>query len=156
MSDESKATANGPGDLMRLWFEMASQASEACQAWAGAAASPETLREGRANLWKVWSDYWEHFLRSSPFLEAEKRSLAGSLEFQKQVREYLARLHHELQLASSQDIDQLTIAVRRIGEDLREESEELGERLSRLAAQVEALAAQVGALEKRIAGSHHE
>ena len=154
MSDETKATPDGPGDLMRLWLDMASQTAQACQAWSGAAASPEAFRQGRSDLFKVWSDYWEQFLRSSSFLEAQKRSLTGSLEYRKQFREYLGRLHHELQLASAQDIDQLMISVRRMGEDLREQFEQAGQRLDGLSTQLGALAARVGALEKSIAESN--
>lgn len=86
----------------RFWFDMASRTAENCQSWSGAALSPDAFRQGRSDLFKVWSDYWEHFLRSTSFLDAEKQCLSGSLEYRKQFREYLERLHHELQLPSSQ------------------------------------------------------
>jgi hypothetical protein len=152
MSDETKSTTDGPGDMMRMWMDMASRATEACQTWAGAAgasAAPDMFRQNRSNVFKMWSDYWEQFLRSASFLEAQKQSMSGGMEFQKQSREYLAWLHHELQMPSSQDIDQLMIGMRRLKEDLREQFDEIGGRLDNLAAQVNALAARLNASEQK-------
>ena len=151
MSDETKSAGDGPADMMRLWGDMASRATEACQAWSGAAISPDAFRQGRSDLFKLWSDYWEHFMRSASFLEAEKRGLSGTLEYRKQFREYLERLHHEMQLPSSQDIDHLMVSVRRIGEDLREHFDQMAERLDGLSAQLDTLAARLEALEERVA-----
>jgi hypothetical protein len=139
---------------MRIWFDMASQAAEACQAWAGGAASPETFRRDRTSLYKIWGDYWEQFLRSASFLEGQQRCQSGSLKLHEQAREYLAWLHREFQLPSSQDIDQLMIAVRRIGEDLGEHFEQVDVRLESIAARLESLAARLGALEKKVRGTN--
>jgi hypothetical protein len=145
MSDETKPSANGSGDLMRLWFDMASRAAEACQAWTGAVPTPDALRQDRANLMKVWSDYWEQYLRSPSFLETQQRSRAGALDLQRQARDYLAWLHHQFQVPSSQDIDQLMIGMRRLKEDLRDQLEEIGDQLENLASQVSALTERVSA-----------
>ena len=147
MSDETKATADGLGDMMRLWFEMASRATEATQAWAGAAASPEAFRQGRTDLFKAWGDSWERFLRSAQFLEAQKRYMTGSVELRQQIQEQLGRFQHELQLATSQDIDQLMSTVRRVGHEVREQGELLTARLNGLSARVDALAARLAARE---------
>ena len=78
MSEETNTGPNGPPDLMRIWLEMASCAAEVGQAGAGAVA-PEALRQNRSDLYKVWGDYCEHFLRSAPFLEGQKHAMSGNL-----------------------------------------------------------------------------
>ena len=130
----------GMAGAMRLWFDMASQLTNTCQSLAAAGVSPETARQGRADLYRIWGDYWERFLRSTMFLDAEHRGMAQGLDFQKQMREQLGRLHHELQLANSQDVDQLLIGVRRIREDMSEHFEDLEARIAKLAAQLDTLA----------------
>jgi seryl-tRNA synthetase len=145
MNDKPKPTSDGPGDLMHLWFDAASHVMEACQTWAGAAVSPEAFRQNRSNLFKTWSDTWEQYLRSSSFLEMQKRCLTGSVELKKQSREYLERMHHELQMASSGDIDHLVAAMRRMEENIRGQFEQVEGRLNALSSQLDALSARLKA-----------
>jgi hypothetical protein len=148
MSDKTKPTSDGMGGLMNIWFDAASHVMEACQTWAGA-VSPDAFRQNRSNLFKMWSDSWEQFLRSSSFLEMEKRCLTGSLEVRKQSREYLERLHHELQLASSGDLDHLVAAMRRLEDNIRGQFEQLENRMNDLSSQLEEFAARLKAQEKK-------
>jgi hypothetical protein len=141
MREETSSGPKGPPDLMRVWLEMASCATEAAQTWAGAAA-PEAVRENRASLYKVWGDYWEQFLRSTPFLEGQKHAMDGNLQWRKQIREQLERWNHELQLASSSDIDRLAVVLRRLGEDLGEQLERIENRLDDVSARLDELASQ--------------
>ncbi len=141
MSEETNTGPKGPPDLMRVWLEMAQCATEASQAWA-TAASPEGFRQNRADLYKVWSDYWEQFLRSAPFLENQQRAMQGSLQWRKQIREQLEQWNHGLQLATSQDIDRLMLALRRLGEDVDEQFQQLHDRLNDLSTRLDALAAE--------------
>jgi hypothetical protein len=126
---------------MRIWLEMASCAAEAGQAGAGAIA-PEAMRENRSNLYKVWGDYCEQFLRSAPFLESQKRAMGGSLQLRKQIREQLEQWNHALQLATAEDIDRLMLTVRRLGEGFGEQFEQLNKRLDDLSTRLDALAGQ--------------
>jgi hypothetical protein len=149
MNDETKTTENGTGDFMRLWFEMAGQMAEACQKLTDSPLSPDSIRQGRSEFFKMGSEYAENFLRSPSVLESQNKCFTGSLANQKQVRENLARLCHEMQLASTPDIDQLMIAMRRLGEDLREHFEELSGQLNNLSKQLSGLERRMEALEKR-------
>jgi hypothetical protein len=150
MSDKTNAADDGVGNLMHLWFDAASHVMEACQTWAGATASPEVFRQNRSNMFKMWSDAWEQYLRSSSFLEMEKQCLTGSVELRKQSREYLERMHHELQLASTGDIDQLVIAMRRLAEDVREQFEQVENRLNGISSQMETLSVRSKAPENKL------
>jgi DNA anti-recombination protein RmuC len=142
MSEETNTGPKGPPDPMRIWMEMASCATEAMQAWTGA-ATPEAIRQNRASLYKVWGDYWEQFLRSAPFLEGQRRAMDGSLQCRNQLREQLERWNHQLQLASSSDIDRLMTSLRRLVDDVSEQGERLEQRLDDLSARLDALAAQL-------------
>ena len=141
MPDETSSGPKGPPDLMRVWLEMASCATEAAQTWGGAAA-PEAVRENRENLYKVWADYWEQFLRSAPFLEGQRRAMDGNLQWRKQIREQLERWNHALQLATSSDIDRLMTSLRRLGEDFGEQLDRLENRLADLSARLDEMAPQ--------------
>jgi hypothetical protein len=147
MSGENNSPTGNPSEMMRHWFEMASEATAACQKWAVNQVSPDTMRQTRANVLKMWSEYWEQLLRSSSFLDAEKQCMSGNLEYRKQMHEFLGQLHHEMQLATAQDIDQLTRTLRRMGEDQQEQCEQICQRLDKLATQVDALAQRLGGVE---------
>ncbi len=148
MSGENNSPTGDPGDMMRHWFEMASQTAEACQQWTVNQVSAETMRQGRANVLKMWSEYWEQLLRSSSFLGVEKQCMAGNLEYRKRMHEFLGQLHHEMQLATAPDIDQLMRTLRRMSEDQQERHEEILKRLDEMAAQMGALAERLDAREK--------
>ena len=149
MNDKTNAASDGAGDLMRLWLDASSHIMDACQTWAGAAVSPEAFRQSRSNMFKMWSDTWEKYLRSSSFLEMQKRCLAGSVEFKKQSREMMERFSHELQLASSGDMEQLIVTMRRLEDDMRERLEQVDSRLNSLSNQIEALSARLRARERK-------
>jgi hypothetical protein len=147
MSDENDPPTDGLNEMMRHWFEMASQTAEACQKWSAKPASPEAMRQTRADVFKVWGDYWEHILRSSSFLDAEKQCMDRGIESRKKIHEFLAQMHHELQLATAPDIDQLTRTLRRMREDQQEQSDQICAQLSTIAAQMDAIAERLNALE---------
>jgi hypothetical protein len=139
MAEENNGANEGLEGMAQLWANMVSSAMAACQPWAGSTASPELIRQGRSASVKAWSDYWEQFLRSPAFLEAQQQCMAGSVESKRMVRECLGRLNHELELATSKDIDEVMVAMRRLERRLLEQFEQLNERLNRLSAQLDAL-----------------
>jgi hypothetical protein len=136
MTDAEQKPDDGLDGMMRLWANMVTSAMGACQPWTGGTASPELVRETRASAFNAWSEYWEEFLRSPAFLDAQRQAMAGSLESKRQVRECLGRLNHELQLATSEDVDELLRAIKRIEQRVSEQFDELSARLDRLSAQL--------------------
>jgi hypothetical protein len=144
MSGEDNSSPFDSGEMMRQWFQMASQAAETCQNWAANQAAAETMRQTRSNIFQMWGDYWEKFFRSATFLNAEKQSMAGNLEFRKKMQEFLGQFHHEMQLATAPDIDQLMRALRRMGEDQQEQYEQLCQRLDEIELQLDDLAERLG------------
>ena len=145
MGDDTKQPADGLDALMRGWSEWTAQAMKMCQAWDGGTASPEAVRQLRSSLFSAWSDGWDAFLRSPLFLDAERQGLAQSAELHKQFRDYLARLHHEWQSPTSQDLDEVMLALRRLEHRLLDEFEDLAERVDNLVSRVDALAARLDA-----------
>lgn len=142
MSDENTNPFPDPSEMMRQWFQMASQSAEACQNWTANQVTAETLRQARTNVFNMWSDYWDKLLRSSSFLGAEKQYMAGNNEYRKKMHEFLGLLHHELQLATAPDIDQLMRTLRRMSEDQQEQFEEICERLEDIEARLDELTEQ--------------
>lgn len=145
MGNETKQSSDGMDALMRGWSEWATQSLKMCQAWGGSTASPESVRQLRSTLFSAWSDSWEKFLRSPLFLDAEKQGLTQSVEFRKQVRDYLTRLHHEWQMPTSQDLDDVLLALRRLEHRLLNEFEDMADRMESLAVQLSAIASRLDA-----------
>ena len=140
----------GVAPWMRAWFDMASGAMEACQAWAGATASPDPIRQMRATLLQAWSDYWDKCFRSSMFLDATKQAVAQGTEYRRQFREYLDRVFSDSPFAGRADLEQLLRAVRRSEERLLEQLDDLTARVESLDAALESLAARLnGGSDKR-------
>ena len=135
--------AAGPAPWMRMWLDMTSGAMEACQAWAGATASPEPVRQIRSAMLEAWSDYWDQCLRSPMFLNATRQAVAQSTQIRKQFGEYLDRLYSESPVAGREDMEQLLRALRRSEERLLEQLEDVSARLEALDAGLDALAARL-------------
>jgi hypothetical protein len=130
-------------NLTRMWMEMAASAMQAWQPSAGPAASPEMVRKGRADFMQVWSDWCEQMMRSSAFLEAQKRCLDGSLAVRKQIRGNLRRAQRELQIAGREDIDALVAALRRSQRRVLDQLEETSDRLETLESKLDGLSARL-------------
>jgi hypothetical protein len=145
MGEYNNEPSNGLGDCMRLWFETTSRTMQAFESLSTNPIAPEACRETRSQMFQAWSDYWEQFLRSSPFLQAQKQYANAGTATGKQLHESLGQFYHELQLATSQDIDQVMRALRRIAEDMAEQQESMRARFDDLAARVESLATSLQA-----------
>jgi uncharacterized coiled-coil protein SlyX len=147
MNAENDFPAVDSSELMRHWFEMVSQTSEACHEWTKKQVSTESMHHTRSTIFKIWGEYWENIFRSSAFLNAEKQFMSGNLEYRKKIHEFLGQLHHEMQLATVPDIDQLVRTLRRMGEDQQEQQEQICQRLDKMAAQLDDLAKRLDAAE---------
>ena len=149
MDGENTSSGDGVSEMMRHLFDMAVQGAESFQKWSGNQVTPETMRRIRSDVIKMWSDYWEHLLRSSAFLGAEKQLMAGSLEYRKQMHEFLDQLHHEMRLATASDIDQLMRTLRRMAEDQQEQYDQIRMDMSKMAAQIDKIDERLESAEKR-------
>lgn len=132
MGSETNPMGMGPEAMFRMWSDWATNAMAASQNTTGSTNSPEMVRQMRATFFKMWSDAWEELLRSPAFLEQSKQLLTDGADFQKQAREYLGKLQHDLQLASAQDMDQLALAIRRLERRMMDQFEDLSDQLDRL------------------------
>jgi DNA repair exonuclease SbcCD ATPase subunit len=141
MADDTQhGAADALPPWMRLWLNMTAEAMESCQGWAGATASPDTVRQARNNLFNTWSEAWEKQLRSPFFLTAAKEALSGGAEVRKQMQQFLDQINRELRLAGRPELDQLTAAVRRLEQRLSDRLDEMSERLEALGERLDELA----------------
>ena len=139
MGQDSTGPTDGLGNVMQMWFDMASAAMAPFQGHSAGLSAPDALKQAREIFFKAWSDSWADFLRSPAFSAAQQRLLAGSVQYRKQVRQYLERLHHEFELPTCQDIDHLVVAVGQLDQHVQEQFEELTARLDEIAARLDAL-----------------
>ena len=129
-------------NLTRTWLDMAASAMQAWPPLAGSAASPDMFRKGRSDFMQVWSDWCEQMMRSSAFLEAQKRSMDGNLAYRKQIRANMRRLQRELQIAGREDIDALVAAIRRSQRRVLDRLDETSDQLQSLQAKMDRLSEQ--------------
>jgi hypothetical protein len=130
------------GAWTRFWMDSAAQAMQSWAPASGTTQSPEFLRKARADLMQTWSDWWEQWLRSPAFLDAQKQMLDGNLAMRKQFRTVLRRMQRDLQLAGREDIDALEAAIRR-------SERRILDRLDETSAQLRALEAKIDRLTRR-------
>jgi hypothetical protein len=86
-----------------------------------------------------WSQWWEQWLRSPAFLDAQRQMLDGNLAVRKQFRTGLRRMQRDLQLAGREDIDALDAAIRRSERRILDQLEETSAQLRALEAKIDRL-----------------
>ena len=150
MGENNSGPADGLGNAMQMWFDMASAAIAPFQGRSGAPSAPDALKQIREIFFNAWSDSWAGVLRSPDFTASQKRLMAGSVEYRKQVRQFLERLHHEFELPTCQDIDHLVSALQQLDRRMEDQFEQITGRLDELAARLDALGASKGDSERNV------
>jgi predicted nuclease with TOPRIM domain len=74
----------------------------------------------------------DEFMRSPQFQEVMKQSLNNSIQFRKQLNDFLGRMQHEFQGTSRQDVDSLMQVMEHVERRVTDSFERLSERLDEL------------------------
>ena len=113
--------------------------------------TPDGARQMRTAFFRAWADYCDELMRSPEFLETMKQSMAGAVEFRRQLNESLGKMHHEFQGTSRQDVDHLMQSMAHVERRVLNAVEGLSDQLEEVNARLDALegAAGTGAARKR-------
>ncbi len=141
--DDQRGNRFDPGTaFMRMWSQSVSAMMAAAAPFPPHATLPQAARHAQSTTLDAWGKYCEQFMRSPEFLQLIKQSLAGSLQFRKQLNDLLGRMHHEFQGTSRQDVDQLMLSMRHLEQ--------------RMVDGLERLATQMDQFNARHHEDHHE
>jgi hypothetical protein len=145
MSDDGAGNSNEAGEqfsqsadaFTKLWGELAEKMWTAGVAFAPGASAPEASRQVRAAMFKAMSDACDEFMRAPQFQEMLKQSLKQSIQFRKQLNDFLGRMQHEFQGTSRQDVDHLMQVMGHVERRITDSFERLSSRLDELSSRLE-------------------
>ena len=135
--------------MLNLWTDFMSKLMAAGTSFSPDATPPEAAREIRAAVLQAWAEFWDRSMRTPEFLQGMQQSMAGAIEFRKQISDLLGQVQHELQSASRQDMDQLMRALRRVEQRVTDGMERLEDRFGELHKRLDDL-------ERRVASANGE
>jgi septal ring factor EnvC (AmiA/AmiB activator) len=116
----------------KFWTDFANKMAAAGFAAAPGATPPEATRQVRSAILKAMSEASDEFMRSPQFQEMMKQSLANSIQFRKQLNEWLGQMQHEFQGTSRQDVDELMQVMKHLEHRMSDGFERLSVRLDAL------------------------
>jgi hypothetical protein len=137
---EESGNPREPGDasfpgmdaFAKMWSDFAAKMAAAGVAFTPGAAPPDASRQVRAAMFKAMGEACDEFMRSPQFQEMMKQSLNNSIQFRKQLNDFLGRMQHEFQGTSRQDVDSLMQVMEHVERRVTDSFERLSERLDEL------------------------
>jgi hypothetical protein len=126
-----------PTAMWRMWSDVATKMMQAGTSLPPQAPPPDAARQIRANMLDMWAQSWDQFLRSGPFLEMMKQSMAGTVQARRQMNEFLGEMQHQFQAASRQDIDEIMLSLRHLEQRMVDAVEKMDARLDDLTARLD-------------------
>ena len=131
------AFSSGADAFTRMWGDLANQMGAAGAAFAREATVSDASRQVRTATFKAMSEACDEFMRAPQFQDMMKQSLSASIQFRKQLNDFLGRIHHEFQGTSRQDVDQLMEVIGHVERRVIDSSERLSSRLDELSSRLE-------------------
>ena len=149
--DMSRRMSDAQNLFTKMWTDMGSKLMDAGMASPPGMPTPDGARQMRTAFFRAWADYCDELMRSPEFLETMKQSMAGAVEFRRQLNESLGKMHHEFQGTSRQDVDHLMQSMAHVERRVLNAVEGLSDQLEEVNARLDALegAAGTGAARKR-------
>lgn len=121
MNDETQTPTMGMDGLAdaaqafaKFWADFTGKMAAAGFTMPAGGTPPESARQMQSAVLRALADACDEYLRSPQFQESMKQSLAASVQFRRQMNDWLGRMHHEFQGPSRQDIDQLMQVMERL------------------------------------------
>lgn len=139
MSDQEERAQDGTDSFRqsaevftKFWTDFANQMAAAGFAAAPGATPTDATRQVRSAMFKAMGEACDEFMRSPQFQEMMKQSLANSIQFRKQLNEWLGQMQHGLQGTSRQDVDELMQVMKHLEQRMSDGFERLTVRLDAL------------------------
>jgi hypothetical protein len=127
----------GADAFAKMWSDFAAKMATSGVAFAPGAAPPDASRQVRGAMFKAMSEACDEFMRSPQFQEMMKQSLNNSIQFRKQLNDFLGRMQHEFQGTSRQDVDSLMQVMEHVERRVTDSFERVSKRLDEIAARLD-------------------
>lgn len=135
--DAGDAFSPGADPFTKMWGDFASKIGATGLAFAPEGPFSDASRQVRTAMFKAMSEACDEFMRTPQFQDMMKQSLSASIQFRKQLNEYLGRMHHEFQGTSRQDVDQLMEVIGHVERRITDSVERLSSRVDQLSARLQ-------------------
>jgi hypothetical protein len=136
-NDAGDAFSPGADAFTKMWGDFANKMGAAGVVFAREATVPDASRQVRTAMFKAMSEACDEFMRAPQFQDMMKQSLSASIQFRKQLNDWLGRMHHEFQGTSRQDVDQLMEVIGHVERRITDSVERLSSRVDQLSARLE-------------------
>jgi hypothetical protein len=127
----------GADPFTKMWEDFASRMGAAGMAFAPEGPLSNASRQARTAMFKAMSEACDEFMRAPQFQDMMEQSLSASIQFRKQLNDFLGRMHHEFQGTSRQDVDQLMEVIGHVERRITDSVERLSSRVDNLSARLE-------------------
>ena len=136
-NDAGDAFSQGADAFTKMWGDFANKMGASGVPFAREATASDASRQVRTAMFKAMSEACDEFIRAPQFQDMMKQSLSASIQFRKQLNDFLGRIHHEFQGTSRQDVDQLMEVIGHVERRVMDSSERLSSRLDELSSRLE-------------------
>ena len=135
--EAADAFSPGADPFTKLWGDFASKMGAAGMAFGHDGPFSNASQQVRTAMFKAMSDACDEFMRAPQFQDMMKQSLSASIQFRKQLNDFLGRMHHEFQGPSRQDVDHLMEVIGHVERRIMDSVERLSSRVDQLSARLE-------------------
>ena len=136
-NEADDAFSSGADAFTKMWGDFANKMGAAGLPFAREATGSDASRQVRTAMFKAMSEACDEFMRAPQFQDMMKQSLSASIQFRKQLNDFLGRIHHEFQGTSRQDVDQLMEVIGHVERRVTDSFERLSSRLDELNSRLE-------------------
>jgi ABC-type transporter Mla subunit MlaD len=127
--------------LTNVWAEFATKLATAGLTMDPSAANspPDAARNMRDATLSAMSQHAQQFMRSEQFLDMMKKSMDASINWQRQMNEFLTKAHHSTQSVAQSDVDDLHRSVRHLEQRTLDQIEQLASKLDQMSERLEVM-----------------
>ena len=118
--------------FQKVWADTFNRMLQVGMTFTPESTPPEFIKQMRSSIFQAMAQSWEEFLRSPQFLDGMKQWMDSAIAFRKLHTETMTRIHEETRTPSSDDIDAVLVAMRRLEQRIVDRIEELVERLDKV------------------------
>lgn len=131
MNDKFQENLDKAAAFQKMWAESLTKSVQA--AWTSSAggntAPPEILKQMRAGIFEALAQSWDQFMRSPEFLDVMRQWMEQAVSFRKMTNDFIAKARKEAQSPSTEDVENILLAVRHMEKRLLDRMDELAARI---------------------------
>lgn len=137
MTEDAKSPFDPAGIFTKMWTDLAGRMSQAGWTMPPGTSSSDSAKKFRDVFLQAMTEYGEQYMRSPEFLQSMKEGFRQSIEFRKQMNDYLGHVQHEFQGPNRQDIDHVMASISRLESRLSTTLQRMETRLDEMSSRLD-------------------